>query len=646
MWWFGACVRSFAWWATSTAVLAHGGSYRATVPIPPTWSPSVVAGAPFAAAHGGMYRGAAPTPVAPGSPGTLINQPLASGPNTRSAAGLDVSRWQAWWEFNKDAYLPVKQILAASRGPGLQPSQEQIDRQVVPALVKALRGTKQPDLASACLIALGKLAPDPAASGFRDAVVAALRGAVQEVRESAALALGITRQPWVLDDLLALFQDDARGRRLVDRERVDDRTRAFAGYALGLVAERSDDMKLRTRVIDVLAAALARGRDQDLELQLAAVHGLRLACPPSSLRSLEAWSAVQSATDALWKYSTNKRASKGEQLVQAHAMLAVAQAQAGDANAATRYLPRLLAEVAERPGQVAAMAQSAALAIGLLATPSDRAASQALQKAADNAEDRQVRAFALIALGHLASDDNREFLLQALARGHKATVRPWAALALGLMRHRATSASGAQASADKVVDKALLEGLLATKTTEVRGAYAIALGLAGHAGACKALREQFEDSDRVDEVAGYLALSLGMLGDQLARERLVAIAKKSQRRPMLMRQIGVALALLGDAEASGVLLDMIRGGDVNVATLAAVAGALGQVGDARALTQLVGVVEADRTPELARAFAAAAVGGIADDDARPWGASLSIGINYAAYLPTLTDGTNGVLDIL
>jgi hypothetical protein len=633
--WCGALLR-----AAPLGAAAHGGAYRATAPIPPSWAPDVGGSA---LAHGGMYRGAAPGTLAPGS--GIVNTPLGVGPTTRSGAGLDTSRWQAWWEFNKDAYVRVKESAVAARGPALQPTLEQIDKSVVPTLVAALRATKQPDLASACLVALGKISPDPVTSGYRDIVIASLRGAVQEVRETAALSLGIARAVWAVDDLLALLADDPKGRRLLDRERVEERTRAFSAYALGLIAERADDMKLRARIVTALAQQLERARDKDQDLALAAVHGLRLACPAISVRSLEAWSTIQLVTDALWKFAT-RRGDQGEQLVQAHALLAVAQAAQGDAAAVARYQPTLLEELAERGGRAPALAQSAALGLGLLAPSSDRVASLALQRAVDHADDRQTRSFALIALGQIGGDLNRTFLVKTLTHGHKATVRPWAALALGILRHRMRDTAGAQSAEDRAVDKALLDALVASKTTDVRGAYAVALGLAGHVGATKALRAAFDDADRQDEVAGYLALALGMLGDQTVVPALQATAKKALRRPVLMRQLGVALALLGDRDAAVQLLELMRGGDVNVATLATVAGALGQVGDARALGQLTAIVKADRTPDLARAFAAAALGGIADDDAQPWSASLSIGVNYASALPTLTNGTSGVLDIL
>ena len=43
---------------------------------------------------------------------------------------------------------------------------------------------------------------------------------------------------------------------------------------------------------------------------------------------------------------------------------------------------------------------------------------------------------------------------------------------------------------------------------------------------------------------------------------------------------------------------------------------------------------------------AAALGGVADKDTMPWNVPLSVDVNYATGIDTMTNGTTGVLDIL
>ncbi|MEZ5963446.1 MAG: hypothetical protein R3F56_06325 [Planctomycetota bacterium] len=603
-----------------------------------------------AAAHGGRYVGGGVGPLPPAALGPAT--PAPAGPvapgaaSTLVAGSRDTSRWQVWWELEKDSFLQVKARVIATRDPTSQPTVAQIDREVVPLLCKSLVRDRQPDLLSACLVALGKVGPSGDAAEVRAAFRKALHDGVQETRETAALALGITRQAWALEELLALAADAGPGRRIVDRSRVDERTRAFAVYGLGLLAEHSDDLDLRARVIDLLVKQLGRARPQDLDLTLSEVYGLRLACPPASNRSLASWTLRQRVVDALWTYA-RRRARVTEQVVQAHALQSVARILAeDDSGVAAKFLDPLVAELREPSGSSAAKAQSAAIGLGYMARPEDEAVCAALRQLARKGTDRHARSFALIALGRIGGEANRGFLLKTLAEGHKVTVKPWAGLALGLMRFEERTRSGSQGSVDTTVERALRAALKDVKAAEARGAFALALGLAHATDAAPDLRALLDDNDRQDELAGYLALSLALLEDAESVPRLRDLAKRSLRRPQLLRQVATASGMLGDRGAAQQLLDLMRGNDLSVATLGAVAGALGQIGDGGALASLLVILRDDGVPDLARAFAAAAVGGILDASPLPWNASLATGVNFVSTLPSLTDGLGGVLDIL
>ncbi len=95
------------------------------------------------------------------------------------------------------------------------------------------------------------------------------------------------------------------------------------------------------------------------------------------------------------------------------------------------------------------------------------------------------------------------------------------------------------------------------------------------------------------------------------------------------------------------LIDTIEAhGGQSLGKMSAVASALGLVGDRRAITPLVEVMADESLSDLTRAFAAVALGGVADKEPLPWNAKLAAHANYRAAVETLTDGANGILDIL
>ena len=76
------------------------------------------------------------------------------------------------------------------------------------------------------------------------------------------------------------------------------------------------------------------------------------------------------------------------------------------------------------------------------------------------------------------------------------------------------------------------------------------------------------------------------------------------------------------------------------------APAIGRIGDRRAIEGLVARAADNELTKLSRAFVAAALGGVADKDTLPWNVPLSVDVNYATGIDTMTNGTTGVLDIL
>ncbi|HLQ38110.1 MAG TPA: HEAT repeat domain-containing protein, partial [Planctomycetota bacterium] len=123
------------------------------------------------------------------------------------------------------------------------------------------------------------------------------------------------------------------------------------------------------------------------------------------------------------------------------------------------------------------------------------------------------------------------------------------------------------------------------------------------------------------------------------------LMERSIHRPFLLQQAAVALGCLGDKRATPLLQELL-GKNESAAALAAIAGALAFIGDRRSIDPLIKLLQDEQLTKLARAFAAAALGGVGDRYELPWNVGLSVDNNYQAAVDTMTNGRNGVLDIL
>ena len=122
--------------------------------------------------------------------------------------------------------------------------------------------------------------------------------------------------------------------------------------------------------------------------------------------------------------------------------------------------------------------------------------------------------------------------------------------------------------------------------------------------------------------------------------------KSTSRRPHVLQQAAVALGKLGDKSVTEVLQRLMTEGEPSLAKMSAIASALGFIGDRRTINPLVSMLFNEDLTVLARAFAAVALGGVADKDMLPWNSALRSDLNYRATVETLTNGTNGIIDIL
>ncbi|MEW6073005.1 MAG: HEAT repeat domain-containing protein [Planctomycetota bacterium] len=604
---------------------------------------------------------------------------------------MDLTAWTFWWEFNKDPILGLRRHLAAlhrrsgtdgwflghgaerfaALSRGLDPAR--IQQRIAPALRRALEAEKDNDVVTACLIALAKIGERAGEEGERPVralLLATLPHPVQEVSETAAIALGILADPGACASLAALLADEPAGRALVGRGEVPVRTRAFAAYALGLIGARVQDEERRAEIVRALWRAVDgyAGSDRDVPvagvIALGLVPALAINPPPGTpAGTAPPESGLTARIDALLALFADESA---DSLVRAHVPTAVCRLLARIPGEYPRREElrhqigeALLSRLDRRERAPDEIVQSAVLALGLLGRAGegdlDGRIRRALLAVPAACADQLTRRFALIALaqsgGRPGEGDAGEsihatarHLLDQLAHG-SGEIRAWAGLAVGLFGaglDRAEVLPGTVRDLGAALRLARAE----EKSPERVAAIALGAGILGEAEAGSRLRELL-DTTRDPEARGYVALALGLLGEGTAIAPIERVLEESRYAPELLRQAAIALGLLENQEVVPRLVRMLEA-TTALSSQAAIATALGFLGDQRSVDPLVALLENEEVTPLARAFAAVALGILADPEELSWNAKISVDLNYRASTVTLNDAaaSTGVLNIL
>lgn len=667
-------------------VMAHGGQYRGPGEVQP--AAVTTSGSSNSGSSTPGWKGAdGPSTSPAGQPNSGAPATGPSGGSATAATpasprgapvGEDLGRWEFWWEFGKDPYLRLRDSIFGRRGrraddlllaqPGLRAAREPRRPepaelgQIAESLHTALLTATDRDVASACIIALAKLGRDGKGWSLHGTLLPFLAVGDQELRETAALALGIAGQPTpeTVQLLCDLVADGPQARKVSGDKPVNERTRAFAAFALGLILQRTPPVAQAYAITTALLAPLAKPNEHTRDLKVAAIEALGLLPVDWSGGAADALRA--GAVQALAQYY-DRNLGPGEQLLQAHVPLAIANLLPAGHPAAVTWKQRCSSEVQaslSTQGNAPAghksnlhVLQSLTLALGQLAAPwdaagaGDAAVGELLLRVFHDSKDEQTRSFALLALAHQGGSQARAALLRELRVAGRALEQPWCAMALGVLEaRRRLPAAGPTPEPDAEVRAALIAVFEEARNPSARAALAIALGLVGDPLGAEPLRRALPEHRMQDDLAGYLALALGLLGDQLALGEIRQLFQSSVQRPFLRMQSVRALGLLGDHERVDALCDQLTHGSHSLTHLAATASALGQIGDRRAIAPLSQMLADTRLVPLARAFAAVALGVIADKDPLPWNAAYATQVNYRAATATLTDGQSGILDIL
>ena len=202
----------------SVTLHAHGGQYRGPGDLVPPGGGGRggTTGRPTGPSTGGPSGPSAPAPTGPatGGPASPTGGPTGGPGGTGPVTGgrgyrpsIDLTGWQFWWEFNKDPFIRLRDAIHRG-GPqtgddnyylgntrksaknSLEPTLED-KLNILATLKRAMDSTNNVDITTACMIAMAKVGMNHPDFKLIDVFRPHLASKNQEVRETAALALGI-----------------------------------------------------------------------------------------------------------------------------------------------------------------------------------------------------------------------------------------------------------------------------------------------------------------------------------------------------------------------------------------------------------------------------------------------------------------------
>jgi len=581
--------------------------FREASALPLLLLPLLAFAAP-AAAHGGGTFTFVPTGGPTDPTGDARGGEREPGPTTPSGGGGGASRttgtgaggghgWRTWWGYHREFFFA-----RAMQGPGGGADAGQTPRAprgkfreetLLPLLRQALED-KEFEVRSAAAVAIGKLG----GTDYEDDLLRHVSRPPEghhHVREGAIYGLGLLRDPSL---------------RLRFRNLAGDRERPFRerGLALvGLALDRSDES------YDLLLgfqAYLHRGPGQrgdrvpvdgEEEKRRFATH-------------LLAFTGRRDAEPLLWSIATDP----GRHGWPSAGLAVTALGRIGARDRIDGLLGLLDARGTEWE-----VRRSVPIALGLMLTPADEGPLRRLARAVREDRDAPTRDFATMALGAVGGEIAAGLLLD-LRRAHASpqlSERCFLALALGLAGRNHPPAA-----------EALFEDFRETGNLELRGAQALALGLARHGPGLdltlERVREGSAGAGGGEEFLRAAALAMGFHRDPRALGAVRGLLDRFGHRS-IRESAAIALALIRGCDAAEELVDLLRNGN-SVTDAAGAVAALGLIPELpdEAIRALIAVYRSDRMPGETRAAAIVALGAIADDRPVPFSALLASGYNY------------------
>ncbi len=585
------------------------------------------------------------------------------------------TQWQVWWELNSASMLRVRDHAQHARPPypddfglgsrrqgeathSLAASDRQISEQILPALKRAIDASAQRDINCACMIAMAKIGRNHVDFRLIDVFSPRLRNGDQEVRETAALSIGIAgiAEQAEIELLIDLATDNERG-RAVSGGNINYRTRAFAAYGLGLLAHDAR-IEIKAKAFATLRQLLMPDAVANRDLAVAAIKAIGVLHIDDS--DAAGSKMLGEAVTALEQFYL-RRIGAGQQLISAHCPTEIARLLGRDHRQAAHY-KELFASDLQQSGTAARsshdIARSCALALGQLAAAyenrddkdnPDNPYSRLLLDTYLTHHDQQTRYFSILALGQIGGALNRINLLKEFDKADRVEQKAWVALSLGISaatdRETRVRAGNLDPEPDRLIGSTLASALAEHKDPDLMAALAISLGLARATDVAPAMVSLLNANVAKEGLASSLCIGLALMQDHRATPHIWMAMDRATRRPELFAQAASALARLGDKNIGERLVQSLPEQQQNLAMLAATTRSLQFVGDAHCVTPLTKMLLDQRLSELARSFAAVALGGIAARESLPWNSKLGEDCNYRATVDTLTNRSTGVLDI-
>ena len=330
----------------------------------------------------------------------------------------------------------------------------------------------------------------------------------------------------------------------------------------------------------------------------------------------------EGANDATAELIGLLRNRKLDAPLKAQVPLALARLDGGTREEA---LPALVAAFADRDGDDV-VRTSLAQAIGRLADARQAAALDTLVTAVKKDRHVGTRHTAIMALAEMGLRDaadaaqHPEFherivgvLNDTLKDPASYTDHPWAALAAGVYAHGRPP----QVAELRLT---LVDEYRSQKDPAARGAFALAIGLAGITECSDMLLKDFLDpGDPL--LRGYAAVGLGLLDVRDAKAEMLALCKDNATEPIVREQVALGLALLQDESVVPTLIDVLGRVQLYPVSLA-VARSLGRIGDGAAIPDLAALAHDASRPDSTRGMAIVALGLLGERGDQSWNASL------------------------
>jgi HEAT repeat protein len=627
----------------SGPALAHGGQYKGPSDAGGPSGHSGGTAGPPANPGGGVVPGAG-TPSA----GAPVAGPGPTGGGQSHAAAVTGSAvdftesyeiWEFWWENNKDQYLSLKSRLVhgvMTRGsPSVltgigrgsdalstsRASQQTIDNSVIPALIELLHKSDNRDILDSAVLALGRTARAERADEVIDTAQPLLGHKELSVQTAATLCLGVLGSPKAVPVLTELMDNTSRGQQLTGGGDVPWLVRAFAALSLGLINDGGS--------VEPLISIIQNTRDSERDLKVCAIVALGLM---DNVEVPKAFAFLMQALDD----------RKLDAVIKSYIPTSIAKMGHGSkVEARNALLETFLDEDADN-----SVRQSAAIALGLLASMSDKPILDALRQYVAEGKDMQTRHFCFIALAEIGKRDKQteranaeahqkltELFAKEIIRPSIRTNRSWAALAAAIYAKEIVSAQPV------LIDQL---GRAYDKETDpsFKSAFALSLGLLSVAGKAKQIHQDFQESNDED-FRGYAAVALGFMNYTEAADDLRTFCQDKTIAPTFRLQIATGLGLMSDTEAVSVLIATLKDAQT-LGVSSAVAKALGIIGDESAIDPLREIAFDASIQNITRAFACVALGIVCEKTDLPWNSRISQDNNYRARVPAIDE----VLDIL